>query len=119
MRKGNKKLASALSLAITFILTISIALTGCAKDPKDALVGEYSGTSNSYLKLNADGTCIYSEPDSTGSGTGTWTLEDNILNVDVDNLKYTVHADISEDPDGFILTSDSGSWNDEYFKKAE
>ena len=119
MCNANMKLTRALSIATAFILALTLTLTGCGKDPKDALVGEYSGTSNSYLKLNADGTCIYSEPDSTGSGTGTWTLEDNVLSVEVDNLRYKVYADISEDPDGFILKSDSGSWNDEYFKKAE
>lgn len=119
MVANNKRCQSFVFFTLSCLIALSIILSGCGKKPEDALVGEYQGTSDSYLKLDADGTCIYSESDSTGSGTGTWTLEENTLSVTVDNLSYTVYADISEDPDGFILRSDSGNWNDEYFKKAE
>lgn len=115
----NKLLHSSVSTALTVLLVLLMLLSGCSKNPADVIVGEYQGTSNSYLKLNQDGTCIYSEPDKTGSGTGTWALENNILSVKVTNLNYVLYADITEDPDGFILESQSENWNDEYFKKTE
>lgn len=106
-----------LSLLVVMLATIMVfSLIGCSVE--DSLVGEYIwGSDEAYLRLNADGTCIYSESDETGTGTGTWYVEDDMLYVDVSNLSYSVYADVSQFYGGFLLQANSGLWNDGYFHK--
>ncbi len=99
-----------LLLAITYLL----ALTGCSK----SYAGVYETTSSGCtLVINEDGTCMYSETDYTGSGTGVWWVEDDILYFETDNLGYTVYADLSDYPNGLLLLADSSYWHPEFFKK--
>lgn len=95
---------------------LMLALGGCG-NPESKLLGEYSGTSDSYIKLMKDGECVYSESDYTGSAKGTWFVEDGVVYVYADNLGYTIYAEIDEDDDGLLFKSESYSWNDEYFTK--
>lgn len=104
-------------LCALFIFIMLIQLFGCGQ--KNSVVGEYNGTAGSFLKLNKDGTCIYSEDDGTGTGTGSWVIEDGRVMVDASNLSYTIYAEINPEDDGLLFQSDSGGWNDEYFTKEE
>lgn len=103
--------------SVLLVLLLLAVLVGCSIE--DSLVGEYIGTAGSYLKLNDNGTCIYSEDDSTGTGTGIWYIEDDKIYIDVDNLGAVIYGDISDFDGGILLESDSYSWNDEYFKKQD
>ena len=60
-------------VAVLLLMAMLTVLIGCVGNHN--LVGEYAGTSGSYLKLNQDGTCIYAEDDGTGTGTGTGTWD--------------------------------------------
>lgn len=104
-------------VAVTLLMAMMIVLTACSGG--NSLVGEYTGTSGSYLKLNKDGTCIYAEDDSTGTGTGTWYVEDDVIYIDVDNLGYVVYGDVSDFDGGILLEANAGSWNDEYFRQED
>lgn len=108
-----------LSQLVAMLLIVAILGTFAGCSDGDSLVGEYTGTSGSFLKLNKDGTCIYAEDDSTGTGTGTWYVEDDMLYIEVSNLDYVVYADVSEADEGILLESNAGSWNDEYFQKKD
>lgn len=101
--------------ALVLLIAMLTVLAGCSG--KNALAGEYTGTAGSYLKLSKDGTCVYSETDSTGAGTGIWYVEDGIIYIDVDNLDFVVYGDVSDFDGGILLESTAGRWNDEYFKK--
>ena len=98
-------------VAVLLICSLLLTIAGCSGDI--SLVGEYTGTSGSYLKLNK------AEDDSTGTGTGTWYVEDDVIYIDVDNLDYTVYGDVSDFDGGILLESNAGSWNDEYFKQED
>lgn len=101
---------------ILLALAIMSSFAGCSSG--SLLVGEYEGTSGSFLKLNKDGTCIYAEDDSTGTGTGTWYVEDGKIYIKVSNLNYVIYGDISDVKEGILLESTAGSWSDEYFMKS-
>ena len=104
-------------VAVLLLMAMLTVLIGCVGNHN--LVGEYAGTSGSYLKLNQDGTCIYAEDDGTGTGTGTWYVEDDVIYIDVDNLDYVIYGDVSDFDGGILLEARAGSWNDEYFRKEE
>lgn len=103
-------------LTLIIISALIFSLSGC-KSKASEYVGEYNGTSGSYLKLHDDGTCIYAELDKTGTGSGTWSLENNIITVNVSNLDYPIYANTDFDDKGLYFQADSDSWNDEYFVK--
>lgn len=104
-------------VALLLICTLLFTFAGCFS--KADLVGEYIGTAGSYLKLNKDGTCIYAEDDSTGTGTGKWYVEDGIIYVATDNIGHQVSGDVSDFDGGILLDSDWSSWNAEYFIKQD
>lgn len=104
-------------VAVVLLMSILFSFAGCSSN--NSMVGEYNGTSGSYLKLNKDGTCIYAEDDSTGTGTGTWYVEDDVIYIDVSNLDYVVFGNVADFDGGILLEATAGSWNDEYFKKAD
>ncbi|MBQ7354390.1 MAG: hypothetical protein IJW62_02600 [Clostridia bacterium] len=110
--KKSKKITSVL-----LILFLLAAFLGCSIE--SSLVGEYIGTSGSYLKLRENGSCVYSEDDSTGSGVGAWHVEDGVIYIDVNNLGYTIYGDVSNFDGGILMKSDGYSWNDEYFIKQD
>ncbi len=115
MNKNNLIKLFIFIVSAVLLASMFVSFSGCS--PKNKFVGEYSGTSGSFLKLNDDGTCIYSEDDSTGTGTGTWYIEDDTIYISVSNIGYTIYTDISNFDGGLLIKSDSSSWNDEYFKK--
>lgn len=102
-------------MVVLLICTLLLTIVGCSSNA--SLVGEYTGTSGSYLKLNKDGTCIYAEDDSTGTGTGTWYVEDDVIYIDVNNLSYVVYGNVSNFDGGILLEAHAGSWTDEYFRQ--
>lgn len=115
----NKKIFVKLFICMVSVILLTsmfVSLTGCSS--KNKFAGEYSGTAGSFLKLNDDGTCVYSEDDSTGTGTGTWYIEDDTIYISVSNLDSVIYADVSDFDGGLLLKSDY-HWNDEYFKKVD
>jgi len=105
-------------LAVILLLVgMLCSLAGCSKESK--LVGLYKGAQDSVLELRKDGTCVYSEPDSTGTGTGTWYLEDDTIYIHVSNIGYTLYANVSDFDDCFLLKADSYYWNTEFFEKTD
>ena len=105
-------------IAIILMVVIAACLIVFVRAEKgDSIAGEYIGTSGSYLNLKKDGTCIYSENDSTGTGTGEWSYKDNRVEIKVSNIGYQLYANLEGDSDGFLLQGSSSSWNDEYFSK--
>ena len=94
-------------------------LTACgSKDPEGVYYGKYKQI-DCYLELKDNGICIYSQSNSTGTGSGTWTVEDDVLRINVSNLKYEIYADDLSDKDGFILHGNSNRWHDTYFSRLE
>lgn len=102
---------------VVIVLLMGLLFAGCSG--KNSLAGEYIGTAGSYLKLNDDGTCIYAENDSTGTGTGTWYTENEKIYIDVTNLDYLVYGNIAEFDGSILLESNAGAWSDEYFIKED
>lgn len=103
-------------IVFALLLATAISFTGCSGN--NSLVGEYTTTSGScFLKLNKDGTCIYGEDDSTGTGTGTWYVEDDIIYIDVSNVGYMIYGDVSSFDGGILLEADSSKWIAEYFRQ--
>lgn len=93
--------------------------SGRERNPGDALVGGYLRSIKQLPRAERRGTCIYSEPDGTGSGARTWMLEEDTQRITSDGIGSTAYAEISKDPDGFILKSGSSSWIYEHYKKSE
>lgn len=103
-------------IILMFMVTVCILIvTGCSTT--SGVVGEYHGTAGSYLKINKDGSCIYAEDDATGTGTGTWYVENDVIYIEVDNLDYVIFGDIDDDKEGILLEAKARSWNDEFFEK--
>lgn len=114
MRMTNKSAICALVAIAFVIITAVIYISGCSKQAS-SVTGEYVGTSGKYLKISEDGTCIYSDDDSSGSGT--WILEDGVITIEVDNLKYSLYADVEEGAEGLLVQGTNTHWDNEFFKK--
>lgn len=104
-------------VAVVSLMVMLLSLAACSIT--NSLVGEYNGTGGSYLKLNKDGTCIYAEIDATGTGTGTWRVEDDVIYIDVSNIPYVVYGNVADFDGDILLEATAGSWKDEYFQKAD
>ncbi len=107
-------------LRLIAILCIAVmlmtVLAGCVT--KRALVGQYEGTSGSFLKLNGDGTCLYSEY-LIGAESGTWYIEDGMIYINANNLDFTLFGDVSDADEGILLQSESTRWSNEYFRRVK
>lgn len=113
---GHERQKRTILLAILAAVLVIAALAFALTRPKPSTyAGNYLGSSGSYLSLAADGSCVYSEGDSTGTGTGTYAVEGNTLTVNASNLGYPIHADISNFTNTLLMVSDASSWNDEAF----
>ena len=116
-RNYNAKTSSKLVILLC-IFIVSCVLSSCSETSSGTSIeGEYTGTHGSFLKLNPDGECIYAEKDDTGTGEGTWRVEDDTIYIDVENLRYELFGDISDFDGGFMLEADSDSWREEYFNQ--
>ncbi len=112
-----KKSMTALCLSLIIMIVVA---AGCGPKTltQSDFVGSYSGTSGSMIELHEDGTCIYAENDSTGTGTGTWNYVEGRVTVTVSNLSYDIYAAV--DPQAtvvptLVFKADSSKWNDEAF----
>ncbi|MGN1458366.1 MAG: leucine-rich repeat protein [Acutalibacteraceae bacterium] len=105
-------------IAVMLMAVMMCSFFGCSNG-SNSLVGFYLGEDGSNLRLKDDGTCIYWEDDSTGRGAGEWYVKDNTVYVNVDNLSYTIKADLSNQDNGLFFTSDSSRWNNERFSKLD
>lgn len=105
-------------LTLTLVMNMMLWLCACGSPKMEDYVGTYMGdTGISALILNEDGTAVYSEDDSTGTGMGAWKIEDNKIYVSVTNLPYDIYAEITDDGE-FLFTTDEGNkWTDEVFTK--
>lgn len=104
-------------LIVTVMMILTGVLTGCGNKK---YLGEYMGTSGSYLKILDDGTCIYKDGNYADAGAGTWKIEEDEIIVYSDTLGYEIYADIGDkEDDGLMFESDSPFWNNEYFSKQE
>lgn len=112
-----KKRYFAVLLALV-ALFCCLLLPGCGgNNIEKKLIGAYIADSDAFLRLSKEGVCYYGEDDETGTGQGTWYVEDGILYIYVDNLNYRVYASLDDFKDRLYLEADSGSWNAEYFTK--
>ena len=112
-----KKTRCCVAVSVLLLVCMIFGMVACSKE--GSLAGEYIGTAGSYLKLDKDGTCIYSEPDATGTGTGTWEVKDNTIYINVSNIRSTIYGNVEDADEGILLQCERSSWNDEYFKRSK
>lgn len=101
-------------------MLLILGLAGCG-EAEDDYEGTYRGSSgNSLLILEPEGRAAYTQERSTGgpsADSGTWHIEDDMLIVDVENLRDEIYADIADSPENLLFESENSLWNDEIFSK--
>lgn len=106
--------------AVLASLALVMGLAACGGDP--GIAGSYTGSAGTtMLVLKDDGSALYSQQKRAGleTGTGTWSVDESIVRVDVDSLSYEIYAAADGFDGALLFESDSGSWNAEIYTRQE